>query len=117
VPEERQKAVMLLKEELIKAQSRMKKYADLKRSERSFHEGDWVYLKLQPYRQVSVKGNLGMHKLQSKFYGPFEVLEKIGKVAYKLNLPPSSLIHPVFTFLSLRSDWDPLFNLILLFHW
>jgi ribosomal protein S19E (S16A) len=73
----------------------MKKYVDLKRSERSFQEGDWVYLKLQSYRQVYVKGKSGMHKLQSKFYGPFEVLE-IGKVAYKLNLPPGSLIHPVF---------------------
>jgi Integrase zinc binding domain len=76
VLEERQKIVRLLKEELIKAQSRMKKYADLKRSERSFYEGDWVYLKLQSYRQVSVKGNLGMHKLKSKFYGPLKYLKR-----------------------------------------
>jgi hypothetical protein len=107
VVEDRQKALRILKEELVKAQSRMKKYADLKRSERVFHVGDWVYLKLQPYRQVSVKGNLGIHKLQSKFYGPFEVLEKIGKVAYKLSLPPGSLIHPVFHVSQLKKRLGP----------
>jgi hypothetical protein len=74
----------------------MKRYVDLKRHERTFHVGDWVYLKLQPCRQASVKGKMGTHKLQSKFYGPFEILERTGQVAYKLNLPSGSLIHPVF---------------------
>jgi hypothetical protein len=74
----------------------MKKYADLKRSERSFLVGDWVYLKLQLYRQVSVKESGNSKKLKPKFYGPFEVLTKVGNVAYHLNLPPGSLIYFVF---------------------
>jgi hypothetical protein len=42
-----------LKENLIKAQGHMKKFADLNRTERSFDINDWAYLKLQPYRQIS----------------------------------------------------------------
>ena len=51
---ERQQLDNMLKQNLKQAQERMKKYADEKRSERDFSEGDWVYLQLQPYRQGSV---------------------------------------------------------------
>ncbi|KAJ4759850.1 polyprotein [Rhynchospora pubera] len=91
---ERQKALSQLKDSLSKAQSRMKKYADLKRTERTFAVGDWVYLKIQPYRQTSISTS-GYNKLSSKYFGPYEILEKIGLVAYKLNLPTTSQIHPV----------------------
>lgn len=73
----------------------MRKNENKHRSERKFAKGDWVYLKLQPYRQISV-GGMRNQKLSSKFYGPFEILKKIGDVAYQLNLPPNSQIHPVF---------------------
>lgn len=92
---DRQVTMSQLKSNLIKAQERMKLYADKNRSERRFEKGDWVYLKLQAYKQVSVAGT-GNQKLNPKFFGPFEVLKKIGACAYRLNLPEGSSIHPVF---------------------
>jgi hypothetical protein len=80
----------VLRENLIKAQSCMKKFADRKRSERTFKVGDWMYLKLQPYRQITIQGNTGTHKLKPKYYGPFEVLKRIG-VVHKFIL--SSMCH------------------------
>jgi hypothetical protein len=84
----------LLHQHLERQQLRMKHQADKHRTERHFEEGDWVYLKLHPYVQTSV-ANQGSRKLAFRFYGPFQVLQKVGKVAYKLNLPATSLIHPV----------------------
>ena len=54
-----------------------------------------VYLKLQPHKQHSVEKRV-VDKLSAKYYGPFEVIEKIGSVAYKLKLPTTAKIHPVF---------------------
>lgn len=65
------------------------------RSDRQFKEGEWVYLKIQPYRQISMSGSY-FSKLSAKCYGPYQVLQKIGNVAYKLSLPPQLLLHPAF---------------------
>ncbi|XP_070055401.1 uncharacterized protein [Nicotiana tomentosiformis] len=54
-----------------------------------------VYLKLQPYRQTSIALRKNL-KLSSKYYGPYQILARIGQVAYKLELPPDSKVHPVF---------------------
>jgi hypothetical protein len=54
-----------------------------------------VYLKLQPYRQSSVAFRASM-KLSPCFFGPYQIVGKVGQVAYKLLLPPGSLIHDVF---------------------
>jgi len=73
----------------------MKKQADKFRSERQFAVGDLVYLKLQPYIQSSVSRR-AHQKLAFKFFVPYCVLEHVGKVAYRLELPPSASVHPVF---------------------
>ena len=78
------------------AQNRMKQQADQRHSERSFNVGDWVFLQLQPYKQMSLKQAKKDNKLSPNYYGPYKVLQKIGTMAYKLELPAASQLHPVF---------------------
>ncbi|GJZ62089.1 putative mitochondrial protein [Tanacetum coccineum] len=91
----REQTIQLLKFNLKKAQDRIKSQADKKRSEREFKEGDWVYLKLQPYRQLIIRQGR-QNKFLAKFFGPFQVIKKVGAMAYKLQLPSHAMIHPVF---------------------
>ena len=66
-----------------------------------FEVGDHVFLKVMPKRGVVRFGNRG--KLLSWFVGPFEILERVGTVAYRLALPPSmSGVHEVFHVFMLR---------------
>lgn len=74
----------------------MSHQANKKRTDVQFNIGDLVWVKLQPYRQHSIRGRHSSHKLSKRYYGPFSILEKIGNVAYKLQLPPNSKIHNVF---------------------
>ncbi|CAL1402649.1 unnamed protein product [Linum trigynum] len=69
--------------------------ADRHKTEREFQVEDQVYLKLRPYRKMSVQQRANQ-MLSPKYYGPFLVLKKIGVVAYRLQLPVTSTIHPVF---------------------
>ncbi|XP_026419829.1 uncharacterized protein LOC113315794 [Papaver somniferum] len=85
----------ILKDSVSVAQARMKFFADQNRTERSFEMGDSLYLKLHPYRQVSVSLRKNF-KLSAKYYGPFTVIAKVGNLAYKLQLPPEARVHPVF---------------------
>ncbi|XP_076934442.1 uncharacterized protein LOC143600713 [Bidens hawaiensis] len=92
---ERELMIQQLKHSLVVAQNRMKQIADRNRTEREFKEGDFVFLKLHPYKRQSVRPTK-QSKLSPKYYGPFLIMEKIGKVAYRLDLPVESQIHPTF---------------------
>ena len=87
---------------LCAAQERMRWFANQKRVERFFAVGDWVYLRLLLYKQNSMH-NKKLGKLAPRYYGPFKVLQKIGEVCYKLDLPLDSLIHLVFHVSNLKA--------------
>ena len=57
--------------------------------------GDCVYLRLQPYQQSSLKKK-GAEKLKPRFYGPYKIIQKVGEIAYELELPAESKIYNVF---------------------
>jgi hypothetical protein len=84
----------------------MKHQAYQHHSEREFEVGDWVFLRLQPYKQMSLKQQKKDNKLGPKYYGPYKVFQRIGSMAYKLELPPSSCVHPVFHVSCLKKVTD-----------
>ena len=92
---DRQTLLQLLKSNLLKAQSYMKKSADGRRRDEHFQVGDIVWVKLQHYRQLYVATS-AFHKLSLRYFGPFPILKWIGQVAYKLELPLTARIHNVF---------------------
>jgi hypothetical protein len=73
----------------------MKQQADQGCSEHQFAEGDQVFLRLQPYKQNSLKAE-HCQKLAPKFYGPYIVLKRLGQFTYQLALPSQSKLHPFF---------------------
>ena len=93
--------VDLIQKRLLTAQSRHKSYADKRRQPLEFEVGDHIFLKVMPKRGVVRFVKQG--KLSSRFIGPFEILERVGAVAYRLALPPSlSSVHEVFHVSMLR---------------
>ncbi|GKB27361.1 hypothetical protein Tco_0866762 [Tanacetum coccineum] len=87
------------------ARDRQKSYADLKRKPMEFQVGDRVMLKVSPWKGVVRFGKRG--KLNPRYVGPFKVLEKVGSVAYKLELPQElSRVHNTFHVSNLKKCYS-----------
>jgi hypothetical protein len=83
-----------IKQNLKVAQDRKKSYADKGRMHREFKVGEHVFLKVKAKKSSLKLGSCP--KLAARYCGPFEILERIGPVAYMLALPASMCIHNVF---------------------
>lgn len=79
----------------------MEQKANAHRRELQLQIGDLVLVRLQPHRQISV-AKRASQKLAKRYYGPFRVSERIGAVAYKLQLPEGCKVHPVFHISALK---------------
>nr|GEY54723.1 putative reverse transcriptase domain-containing protein [Tanacetum cinerariifolium] len=93
--------VAVAKKKLKEARSRQKSYADRNKRSLEFNLEDRVFFKVSPCRGVRCFGIKG--KLSLRFIGPFEILDRVGEVSYRLALPPQlSHVHNVFHVLLLR---------------
>ena len=78
--------IQLIRDRLKEAQDRHKSYAYLKREPIEYSVGDKVFLKISPWKGVLRFGKRG--KLSPRYIGPYEVIERVGPVAYRLALHP-----------------------------
>ena len=93
--------VDLIQKRLFTDQRWQKSYTDRQRRPLEFEVGDNFFLKVMPKRGVVKFSKQG--KLSPRYIGPFEILERVGIVAYRLALPPSlSGVHKVFHVSMLR---------------
>ncbi|KAG7588696.1 Zinc finger CCHC-type [Arabidopsis suecica] len=101
IVDETNEKMKFLKIKLKEAQNRQKSYADKRRKELEFQVGDLVYLKAVTYKG---KGRFTTRKkLSPRYVGPYKVIERVGAVAYKLQLPPKlDAFHKVFHVSQLR---------------
>ncbi|KAK4253599.1 hypothetical protein QN277_010253 [Acacia crassicarpa] len=85
----------MIRQRLLTAQSRQKSYADKRQRPLEFEVGDHVFLKVSPV--TGIGRSIKAKKLTPRFIGPYEILERIGPVAYRIALPPHlSQVHDVF---------------------
>ncbi|RDX94894.1 Tf2-9, partial [Mucuna pruriens] len=87
--------IEFLKKKHRKAQQSMKKSVNAHRRDVTYSVRDWIYVCIRPYRQTSVSG-VHYNKLVKIYCGLYQIKEVLGPVAYRLDLPESAKIHPVF---------------------
>ncbi|KAG2394978.1 uncharacterized protein HKW66_Vig0076470 [Vigna angularis] len=93
--------IKLIQDRMKATQSRQKSYADKRRRPLEFEEGDHVFLRVTP--TTGVGRAIKMRKLTPKFLGPYQILKKIGPVAYEIALPPRlAKLHNIFHVSQLR---------------
>lgn len=93
--------IELVRQRMRVAQERQKAYADKRRRPVEFEVGDYVFLKVSPMRKLLRFGKIG--KLSPRYIGPYEIVQRIGTLAYKLRLPEElSNIHDLFHVSQLR---------------
>ena len=112
IVEETTENIRMVKEKMKEAHDRQKSYADTRRKHLEFEVNDFVYLKM-----ITFKGRTrvsGRKKLDPRYIGPFRIIERVGAVAYKLNLPSAmDAYHNVFHVSQLRKclmDRDIVFS-------
>jgi hypothetical protein len=91
---EMEQEVVIIRMNLKVAWDRQKKYTDKKRTLKEFKVGDLVSIRVKPKRRSLRTGNCA--KFVPHYCGPFEVLERVGPMGYRLSLPPTSRDHNVF---------------------
>ncbi|PKU80890.1 hypothetical protein MA16_Dca009302 [Dendrobium catenatum] len=92
--------IRLIWDRLLAVQDRQKKYYDDKHRFVEFIVGDFIFIKIRPMKGVLRFGKVG--KLSPRYISPFEIVERIGKVTYRLDLPTTYVVHNVFHVSSLR---------------
>ncbi|KAL1533104.1 hypothetical protein AAHA92_33037 [Salvia divinorum] len=105
--EEMIEIVRRIRQRIKEAQDRHKSYADVRRTDLQFNAGDKVFLKVSPSKRITRFGVKS--KLKPRYVGPYEILENVGPIAYRLALPPSfGNVHNVFHVSQLRKYvFDP----------
>ncbi|GKD89169.1 putative reverse transcriptase domain-containing protein [Tanacetum coccineum] len=104
IVQETTEKIVKIKQRMQAGRDRQKSYVDLKRKPMEFQVGDKVMLKVLPWKGVVCFGKWG--KLNPRYVGPFKVLEKVGEVAYKLELPEElSRVHNTFYVFNLKKRY------------
>ncbi|MCO5606813.1 hypothetical protein L7F22_061004 [Adiantum nelumboides] len=86
-----------VRETLQKSQERQKKAADRHRRDLKLKENDWVLLRFEKARLRKKKGKERLYpKLSMRYYGPFQITERINDVSFRLELPDTGKIHNAF---------------------
>jgi hypothetical protein len=91
---EMEQKLVQIRQNLKITQDRQKIYADRKRNPKEFKTRDYIHLRVRPRKSSLRMG--ACTKLAPRYYGPFEVLDRVGPVTYRLSLPPTVKAHNVF---------------------